>query len=890
MLASANPDEVKGTDYSVRQLLDDFSAGLDDQLAGQPEVEAEVRTTIGRAYSRLGVTEQAESHLKKALELRRGVFGTDHEKVAEVLTDYALNLLLQRRWAEADAALGEALGVYRRRPVRGAPFVRAIRVSQHSLVHQKRYPEAQTVMEEALAFARSLPPGAEFPDIANMLHRQAGALVDQQQFEAAEAMARQSLAMHRRLHGDEHLETAWGLNTLRRALVAQKKFGEAEALQREALAIFRKRLGDEHTATTTALQQLKNVLHAQGKTEELKALVLEELGAAAGRMNQKEAEDWFKRGRARADLKQWEAALEAHAEGIALAGPAAAGFKGGKHLCEIGIAASQGGDRTSAEKAYRASIAVLQALADADPADLASRHELGRSHNWLGRLFTETRRRDEAEREHRRAVEIYSGLVALADPVSGRFHRQELAWTRRHLGDVLRRANRVAEAEAELRSVVELCDALAAEHPRDPMYPQWAGEALWSLGDTRLQSNRFDEAEQDYRGALNRYAALAADYPDKRFYRQEQGFSLRKLAHLMERAGRPADAERHFRDALGWYMKLVAEVPGSAFYRQEAAQVNWLLAGLLQRGGRWADTEAALREAVCLNPDHGDAKNALGDVEAEAKARHAVRSQPRSANAHAALGEVLRRRGNLAESEAALREAMRLSPDDPHLKCLVGPTYAQLGRWGEAAAAFRRGAQLHPEDHMRWYLGAVVHLEAGNVEGYRENCREMLARFGDTTDPYVAERTAKTCALAPGGVPDPEVVVKLADRAVTGTEANVHYRFFVLSKGLAEYRAGRHAEAVRWMGRYAPEAGGLSWDGLAFSVLAMANHRLGHAEAARTALDAARAILKQQMPDPANGRPFDEGWHEWLRFGVLCREAEALLTPSESTAGAADGR
>ena len=36
-------------------------------------------------------------------------------------------------------------------------------------------------------------------------------------------------------------------------------------------------------------------------------------------------------------------------------------------------------------------------------------------------------------------------------------------------------------------------------------------------------------------------------------------------------------------------------------------------------------------------------------------------------------------------------------------------------------------------------------------------------------------------------------VKKLADRDVTGTEKDPSYRWYLFVKGLAEYRAGRHA-------------------------------------------------------------------------------------------------
>jgi tetratricopeptide (TPR) repeat protein len=113
MLASSNPDQVKGAGYTVRELLDDFSEGLDDQLTGQPEVEATLRTVIGRSYWRLGMYERAELHLKKSLDQRRRLFGAGDERVGDSLVDYGWILAEQGRFVEAEACLRNALSIYK---------------------------------------------------------------------------------------------------------------------------------------------------------------------------------------------------------------------------------------------------------------------------------------------------------------------------------------------------------------------------------------------------------------------------------------------------------------------------------------------------------------------------------------------------------------------------------------------------------------------------------------------------------------------------------------------------------------------------------------------------------------------------------------------------------
>jgi eukaryotic-like serine/threonine-protein kinase len=208
----------------------------------------------------------------------------------------------------------------------------------------------------------------------------------------------------------------------------------------------------------------------------------------------------------------------------------------------------------------------------------------------------------------------------------------------------------------------------------------------------------------------------------------------------------------------------------------------------------------------------------------------------------------------------------------------LGDALAQLGGWDQALEAMDKAVELEPADHWYPYHAATLHLWTGDLAGYRRVCRAMLEQFQDTQTPEVADRTAKTCLLSPDAVPDFDRVQKLADRAVTGTEKSGNYRWFVFVKGLAEYRTGRFAEAVKWLKRFEPHADGAHVDTSAFAVLAMAEHGLGQKEKARAALHSAQVIVAEKMPDPGAGRPFDNDWQDWLHCQILLREAEALLT------------
>jgi serine/threonine protein kinase len=271
LLGSSNPDRVKGSEYTVRELLDDFAAGMGDKFAGQPEVEATVRSMIGNCYWRLGATINAEGHLRRAVDLHRRIFGDSDERFADSLVDYAWCMSEQNRFAEAEAHAREAIAIYRKRNPVSRSMVRAAWSRSRFLLSLRRIAEAEQVAADALNLV-SEGKGVDCPEKANILHTLADAKLMTGQFAEAEKLARQSVEAHRRLQGASHPETAWGLLSLGRALREQQKLHEAEQPLREALDIFRKYYKTEHGSIRYANEQLVLLLEANGDRAALEAL------------------------------------------------------------------------------------------------------------------------------------------------------------------------------------------------------------------------------------------------------------------------------------------------------------------------------------------------------------------------------------------------------------------------------------------------------------------------------------------------------------------------------------------------------------------------------------------------------------------------------------------
>jgi tetratricopeptide (TPR) repeat protein/serine/threonine protein kinase len=482
-------------------------------------------------------------------------------------------------------------------------------------------------------------------------------------------------------------------------------------------------------------------------------------------------------------------------------------------------------------------------------------------HVGIGRAYAAVGKYDDAIAAYREAIRL----------------KPDYDYVHHVLGFALEQKGLVEEAVAAHREAVRLRPGYADHHN--------------SLGVTLGKAGRGDEAIASYREAVRLM-------PKQAVYHFNLGNELertkafdaaivafREAVHL-----KPDDAQIHrglgsalevkglVDDAIGEYREAVRLKPDDPGFRR-------YLGDALKNKGLLIEAIAAYSEAVRIAPKDADAHVGLGSAlqakglvdDAIGEFREAIRLQPDKALAHHWLGSALEKKGLVEDAIAAYREAIRLQPDLPSLHFGLGSVHARRGQWGPAAAAFARGLKIDkdPNNLRAWYTGLPLQLAAGDPEGYRRLCRQMLERFGQSKDLITAVWTAETCALIPDAVGDFKPVEKLADRIVTGTEKHRSYRFFVRVKALVEYRAGRHAEAVQWAERYAPVAGGNEFDAFVFATLSMAQSRQGNADEARAALASAKAIVTSKMPDPANGRPFTV-WHEWLHADVLLREAEGL--------------
>ncbi|HEV8069049.1 MAG TPA: hypothetical protein VGP76_15030, partial [Planctomycetaceae bacterium] len=609
----------------------------------------------------------------------------------------------------------------------------------------------------------------------------------------------------------------------------------------------------------------------------------------------------------------------------------------GYSRCEVAALASESGRTEEAEKQHRQALAIFEKLAVDFPQNRYYRWQQCDSDWTIAGLMRRLGRLKDADKAYRDAIDVCEKVLTEAPDDAG--FRERLARSHFELAEVFRAENRLDEAEKLFRQAASIWQKVGTDVPTEPVY---RSHAIWTytyrLAPMAEASGRIQEAVENYRNAAN----LLRDVPvtelvaDDR--RDAADTCYGNLVRLLKNSNRPQEATPVLRAWLDLHRKTLTKIlelnPKDAGAHNNLA---WSLATCAETELRDPARAVVLaKKAVELEPKQGGWWNTLGAAEYRAgdwkaalealKKSMDLRSGGDSfdwffvAMANRQLGNPEEARkwydkavkrmflnGELWRFRAEAASVLGISESLPSfeeaskaIRAAAGEsshadTCVRSGRWDEALAAIDKAVQLDPANHWYLFQAAPLHLRAGDVAGYRRVCAAMLERFQDTQVPEIADRTAKTCLLLPDAVPDFDRAQKLADRAVTGTEKQGNYRWFVFSKGLAEYRAGRHAEAVKWLERFGPHADGAHVEASAFAVLAMAQHRLGQKEKARTALKGARAIFAEKMPDPAASRPFDGMWADWLHCQILIREAEALFgkkmsssLPSTNAAAKAD--
>ncbi|MCI0541556.1 MAG: serine/threonine-protein kinase [Verrucomicrobiales bacterium] len=281
MLNGVGPSVALGRDTRlVREIVGNASERVGRELANQPEVEAQLRSTLCRVYYDLGDYGEAEAMGRRALELRRRLFGLEHTDVAASLHDLGKVLLRQRKYSQAESMTRECLTI-RRKSVgdQHALTTEALNSLGKALLEQAKFVEAERTSRESLAICRMLFVHEDEQTTA-ALDNLATALHGQYKYGEAEPVYREALSEAKMLFHDDHPEIARLLNDLGALLADQARLPEAEVTLRDAVAMRRKLLNQAHPDYADSVNALVDVLLKERKYRETDELFAQDLTPA----------------------------------------------------------------------------------------------------------------------------------------------------------------------------------------------------------------------------------------------------------------------------------------------------------------------------------------------------------------------------------------------------------------------------------------------------------------------------------------------------------------------------------------------------------------------------------------------------------------------------------
>lgn len=274
MLSAADPT-ISVPDLPIRTVLDRSAERVQEELGDDPVVEASVRDTIGQTYLQLGLYDEAELHLVRALELRREWLGPNDPATLNSTASVAAIRYDQGRLPEGLELSREVIRIQQQLL---GPTHRDTLRSKVQLVatlwSMGKSQEAESLCREA--FEQSSTALGEEDDTTLVAENTLAILLAERgDMEQSAQHLSHVVEVNQRKWGPDHPHTLTSRNNLSQLYERMGRFDEAETLLRETLEGRRRVLGERHPNTLTSMNNLGSFLREHDRLSEALPLLEE---------------------------------------------------------------------------------------------------------------------------------------------------------------------------------------------------------------------------------------------------------------------------------------------------------------------------------------------------------------------------------------------------------------------------------------------------------------------------------------------------------------------------------------------------------------------------------------------------------------------------------------
>jgi tetratricopeptide (TPR) repeat protein len=315
----ADPQEAKGERITVVEALDRGSRQLEGELGNEPDVKAELMSTLSEVYMGLGSFRRADDLIRRSLSLPV----TQGETRARQLATLGASRALQGDYEHAATVFDQIIKRIGDPAKLKDPslYSRALVGRAESLAALERYDEARPLIQRALAWDRAhegpksvslardlealaltnqmaddldastrqyeaalrmrvAAQGRLHPKVSEDLNQLGANAYFQSDPDAAVRYWRENLQLDERVLGPNHPDLASTLNNIARVMIEQRRFHEALPLLTRSANIYLAQREDTHDDLAFIFSNLALARRGMGDNDEAEALFRRALKSA----------------------------------------------------------------------------------------------------------------------------------------------------------------------------------------------------------------------------------------------------------------------------------------------------------------------------------------------------------------------------------------------------------------------------------------------------------------------------------------------------------------------------------------------------------------------------------------------------------------------------------
>ncbi len=300
LFEASDPMNNLGNSFTTIELLKN-GVNEANKLTNQPLVQAQLFNITGQVYRNIGMYEESEELIQKAIRLysdrlgendtltlssfhnlglvrndmgeyhsagkifkdiyekRKALLGAHHPKTASSLANLAYSERRAGKYKTADSLARMSLSIFLEELGPEHPQTLDVMNKLAINLHNKGdYEEAKELYINVLEARRNLL-GPIHPDIAKSINNLAMLYLNTGKFNEAEKLLLEAKAMHIKMYGKNHPNVALVTNNLGLVAAHLNQFDKADSLYRTALSMRKELLGMSHTNTAVSIYTIAHL-------------------------------------------------------------------------------------------------------------------------------------------------------------------------------------------------------------------------------------------------------------------------------------------------------------------------------------------------------------------------------------------------------------------------------------------------------------------------------------------------------------------------------------------------------------------------------------------------------------------------------------------------------